>query len=215
MRCSKATATSPPDCPVAVRAVVVAAHAEAVAFQVADRDLEGLGPSFGQQPPHLGAAGGGQQRHALGRGEAVVEGLHPGIHPLAAMLPGASEGVAVQLARVGAEDLAAEALDRLDLDPLSATQPAGRLHRAHVALERLGPGQLLQLLHPLLGGASLQGCQQGAGGQLGPRIGPEKRRTALLPGGQVQALEHRPHLLSAGLTVQAGRGGGAAHEPPR
>jgi hypothetical protein len=38
----------PPDRRVAVGAVVVAAHAEAVAFQVADRDSEGLGSSVGQ-----------------------------------------------------------------------------------------------------------------------------------------------------------------------
>jgi hypothetical protein len=70
---------------VAVDAVVVAADPDPVALQVADRDREGLGPSVGQQPPGLRAAAGGQQRHALGAGEAVVEGLHPLVDPLAAM----------------------------------------------------------------------------------------------------------------------------------
>ena len=76
----------------------------------------------------------------------MVEGLYSLVDPLAPMLPSAGEGFAVQLARVGAQDLAAEPLDRLDLDPLSAAQPTRCLDRAHVPLERLGPGQLLQLL---------------------------------------------------------------------
>ena len=154
----------PPDRLIAIGPVVVAADAEAVAFQVADRNLEGLAAAVGQQPPDLGAAAGGQQRHALGRGEAVVEGLHPLVDPLAPMLPGGGEGFAVQLARVGAQDLAAEPLDRLDLDPLSAAQPTRCLDRAHVPLERLGPGQLLQLLNALLGGAGLERLQQRPGG---------------------------------------------------
>ena len=90
---------------------------------------EGLGASVGQQPPDLGAAAGGQQRHALGGAEAVVERLHPLVDPLAPMLPRLVEPLPVQLARVGAQDLAAEPLDRLDLDPLGAAQPARRLHR--------------------------------------------------------------------------------------
>jgi hypothetical protein len=68
----------------------------------------------------------------------VVKGLHALIDPLAPMLPGTGECFAIQLARIGAEDLAAQPLDRLDLDPLRAAQPAGRLDRAHVTLERLG-----------------------------------------------------------------------------
>jgi hypothetical protein len=115
--------------------------------------------------------------------------------------------------RVGAEHLAAEALDRLDLDPLGATQPAGRLHRAHIPLERLGGGQRLQVVHALLGAAGLEGRQHRPGGQLGTWISPPQRRTPLLPGGGIQALEHRPHLLGAGLAVQAGCGCGAAQEP--
>jgi hypothetical protein len=46
--------------PVAVRAVVVTPHPESVALQVTDGDGEGLGASFGQQPPGVGAAAGGQ-----------------------------------------------------------------------------------------------------------------------------------------------------------
>jgi hypothetical protein len=50
----------PPDRRVAIRPVVVAADPEAVAFHVADGDLQGLGAAVGQQPPGLWAAGGGQ-----------------------------------------------------------------------------------------------------------------------------------------------------------
>jgi hypothetical protein len=161
----------PPDRLVAVGAVVVAAHPEAVALQVADRHSEGLGAAFGQQPPDLGTAGGSQQRHALGGGEAVVEGLHPLIDPLASVLPGASECFAVQLAGIGAEDLAAEPLDRLDLDPLGTPQPAGGLDRAHVALERLRAREVLQLTHALLGGPSRERLEQRPGRQLRARLG--------------------------------------------
>src|SRR5512132_605121 len=52
-------------------------------------------------------------------------------------------------------------------------------------------------------------------GQLGTRIGARKRRAPHLTRGRVQTLEHRLHLLGAGGPVQAGGGGGAAHEPPR
>ena len=90
------------------------------------------------------------------------------------------ERLAIQLARVGAEDLAAEPLDRLDLDPLGAAQPAGRLDRAHVTLERLGAGQFLQLLDALVVGAGLERLQQRPGGQLGARVGAKQRRAALL-----------------------------------
>jgi hypothetical protein len=76
---------------------VVAAHAEPMALQIADGDLEGLGAAVGQQPAGLGAGAGGQQRHALGGAEAVVEGLDPLIHPLAAMLPRLVKPVPVQL----------------------------------------------------------------------------------------------------------------------
>jgi hypothetical protein len=47
----------------------------------------------------------------------VVEGLHPLIDPLAPVLPGASECFAIQFVGVQVEDLAAQPLDRLDLDP--------------------------------------------------------------------------------------------------
>jgi hypothetical protein len=143
----------------------------------------------------------------------VVEGLHPLVDPLPLVLPGASECFAVQLAWVGLEDLAAEAFDGLDLDSLGAAQPAGRLHRPHVALERLGSGLRLQIRDALLSGPGLERLQQRPGGQLGPRVGPKQRRAALLAGGWVEALEHRPHLLGAGGPFQAGRGGGVAHEP--
>jgi hypothetical protein len=129
------------------------------------------------------------------------------------VLPGASEGFAVQLARIDVEDLAAEPLDRLDLDPFGAAQPAGRLDRPDVPLERLAPGELLQVLSALFGRTGLERRQQRPGGQLGARVSPVKRRTALLPSGRVQALEHRPHLLRAGDSLQAGGGGGAADEP--
>jgi hypothetical protein len=63
----------PPCRRVAVGAVVVAADADAVPLHIPDADLEGLGAALGQQPPDFWAAGGGQQRHALGGAEAVVE----------------------------------------------------------------------------------------------------------------------------------------------
>jgi hypothetical protein len=201
---------------VAVGAVVVAAHPDPVALQVADAHLEGLGTGVGDLPPDAVAAAGGQQRHALGAGEAVVERLHALVDPLAAVLPRLVEPVSVQLARVGAEDLAAQPLDRLHLDPPGAAGPAGRLHRTHVALERLRPGQVLQVLDALLGGAGLQRLlqrlQQRPGGQLGAWVGAPQRRTADLAGGWVQALEHRPHLLGAGDALQAVGVGGAADE---
>jgi hypothetical protein len=200
---------------IAVGAVVFAAHADAVALEVADGDAEGFGAAFSQQPPGLRVGAGGQQRHALGRAEAVVEGLHPRIHPLAPMLPGTHECFAIQLVGVQVQDLAAETLDRLHLDPLGPAEPAGRLDRAQVALERLGGGQVLQLLNTLLVGAGSQGLQQWPGGQLGARVGPPQRRTADFTGGRVEALEHRPHLLGAGGPLQPGCGGGAAHEPAR
>src|SRR5919112_2389900 len=142
----------------------------------------------------------------------MVKGLHPLVDPLAAVLPGPLEPLPVQLPWVDAEDLSAEPLDGLYLDPLGAAQPTGRLDRTHIRLERLGPGQRLQVLDALLGGPGLEHVQQGAGGQLGARIGAPQWRTALLPGGWVQALEHRLHLLRAGDSLQAGRSGGAADE---
>jgi hypothetical protein len=102
----------------------------------------------------------------------VVKGLHPRIHPLAAMLPCAGECFAVQLVGVGAQHLAAQPLDRLHPDPPGAAQPAGGLHRAHVTLERLRPGQFLQVLNALLGRPGLERRQQRPGGQLGPRVSP-------------------------------------------
>jgi len=203
----------PPSRLVPVGAVVVAADPDTVALQILNAGLEGLGPALGQQPPDPWAAASGQQRHALGRGKAVVEGLHPRIDPLALVLPGAGEGFAVQLARVSAQDLATEPLDRLDLDPPGAAQLAGRLYRPHIPLERLGPGQRLQLRHALLGGPGLERGQQWPGGQLGPRVSPPERRASLLAGGRVQALEHRLHLLGRGDPLQAAGLGGAADEP--
>jgi hypothetical protein len=102
---------------------------------------------------------------------------------------------------------AADSLDRLDLDPPRPAQPAGRLNWAHIPLERLGAGQLLQVLNTLLISAHFQGLQHWLGGQLGVRVGPPQRRTALLPGGRFQALEHRPDLLGAGDPLEAGGGG--------
>jgi hypothetical protein len=110
----------PPGRLVVVGAVVIAADPEAVALEVADRRLEGVGASVGQQPAGLGAADGGQQRHALGAGEAVIEGLHSLIDPLAPVLPRPLEPVPIQLAGVSPEHLAAEPLDRLYLHPLGA-----------------------------------------------------------------------------------------------
>jgi hypothetical protein len=145
---------------VAVGAVVVAAHPDPMSLQVADAHVEGLGPCLGHLAAELVAAAGGQQRHALGRAEAVVERLHPLVDPLAAMLPRLVESLPVQLVGVGAEDLAAQPFDGLDLDPPRAAQPAGRLHRAHVALERLGLGELLQVLNATFGRLGLEGLQQ-------------------------------------------------------
>jgi hypothetical protein len=138
----------------------------------------------------------------------VVERLHPRIHPLAAVLPRLLEPLPVQLPRIGAQHLAAQPLDRLHLDPLGPAQPTGRLNRAHVPLERLAPGELLQLGRPLVGRPRLEGGQQRPGRQLGARVGAQQGGAALGAGGRVQALEHRPHLLGAGLAVQAGGGGG-------
>jgi hypothetical protein len=49
-----------PNRPVAVGPVVLAADPDAVAFQVVDRHLEGVGPALGHLPPDLGAGAGGQ-----------------------------------------------------------------------------------------------------------------------------------------------------------
>jgi hypothetical protein len=190
---------------VAVAAVVVAAYPDPVGLQVGDADLEGVGPGFGDLLAELVAAAGGQQRDALGGAEAVVEGLHPLVDPLAAVLPRPLESLPVQLARVHPQDLAAEPLDRLDLHPPSTTLAAGRLDRAHVALERLGPREGLQVLHTALGRLGLEGLQQRPGGQLGARVGAPQRRTAHLTRRGVQALEHRLHLLRARDPFQAAR----------
>ena len=90
----------------------------------------------------------------------MVEGLHALVNPLPAVLPGLVEPLPMQLMRIDLEDLAAEPLDRLDLDPPGSVGPAGRLHRPKVTLERLRPSELLQVLDALLGGAGLQGMQQ-------------------------------------------------------
>jgi hypothetical protein len=42
-------------------------------------------------------------------------------------------------------------------------------------------------------------------------VGPGKRRAPNLTRTGVQTLEHRPHLLGAGLAFQADCGGSAAH----
>jgi hypothetical protein len=198
---------------VTVGAVVVAADPDPVPLQVADADLKRLGPCLGDLPAELVATAGREQRHAFRGAEAVVERLHPLVDPLAPVLPGPLEPLAVQLMGVGPEYLAAQPLDRLDLHPLRATQPARRLHRAHVTLERLGPGELLRLRHPLLGGPGLERFQQRPGRQLGARVGAPQRRTPDLAGGRVQALEHRADLLGRGDPLQAASLGGAADEP--
>ena len=84
----------------------------------------------------------------------MVEGLHPLVDPLAPMLPGRIECFAIQLARVDAEDLAAQPLDRLDLDPPGA-RPAGRPPATERTspLSALDPASCLQVLDALLGGA--------------------------------------------------------------
>jgi hypothetical protein len=197
---------------VAVGAVVVAADPDPVPLQVGDAHVEGLGAGFGDLPAELVAAAGGQQRHALGRAETVVERLHPLVDPLAAMLPGPVEPLPVQLTRVEAGDLAAQPLHRLDLDPLGAAGPAGGLNGAHVTLERLGPGELLQVLHTALGRPSLERLQQRPGRKLGALVSPPQRRTAHFPRRRVEALEHRPHLLGRGDPLQAAGVGGAADE---
>src|SRR5215211_3766474 len=79
----------------------------------------------------------------------------------------------------------------------------------------LDPASCSRSSTPCSGGPDLERGQQRPGGQLGARIGAQERSAALLAGGWVEALEHGPHLLGAGLAVQAGRGGGAAHEPAR
>jgi len=81
---------------VAVGAVVITAHPDPVGLQVADADLERLIAGFGHLPADLVAAAGGQQRDALGAGEAVVEGLHPLVDPLPLVLPGPLKRLAVQ-----------------------------------------------------------------------------------------------------------------------
>jgi hypothetical protein len=50
----------------------------------------------------------------------------------------------------------------------------------------------------LLGGAGLERVQKRPGGQFGPRVGAQQRCAALLARGRVEALEHRPYLLSGG-----------------
>jgi hypothetical protein len=140
---------------VAVGAVVVPAHPNPVGLQVADADLEGVSTRLGDLPPDPITTTGGQQGDAVGAGEAVVERLHPLVDPLAPVLPGLVEPLPVQRARIGPEDLAAQPLHRLDLDPPGAAELARALHRAHVALERLGPGELLQIRDALLAGPLL------------------------------------------------------------
>ncbi len=187
----------------AVGAVVVAAHPDPMLLQVADGDLEGLAAGLGDLAADLPAASARQQRHALGAGEAVVQGGHPRIHPLAPVGPCPVERRAVQLVGVQAEDLAADPLDGLDLDPLGGAERARRLDRADVVGECLGAGELLQLPSTLLGGTGLEGGQQRRGGQLGPRVGTQERLAALRAGGGVQAAEHGVDLLGGGLADQA------------
>jgi hypothetical protein len=152
----------PPSRLVAVSAVVVAPHPEAMALHIADREHEGLGPSFGQQPPHPWAAGSGQQRHALGAGEAVVEGLHPLIDPLTPVLPRLVEPLPVQFVGVTGEDLAAQPLDRLDLDP-----PGGASRQA-ACTERTSPLSALDPAKASKSGASCSAARALRASSSGP-----------------------------------------------
>jgi hypothetical protein len=68
----------------------------------------------------------------------MIERLHPLVDPLAPMLPGGSEGFAVQLARVGAQDLAAE---RSTVSTLTRREPPSR-HAAWT--ERTSPWSALE-----------------------------------------------------------------------
>jgi hypothetical protein len=198
---------------VAVGAVMVAAHPDPVALQVADSDLKSLRPSLGYLPPGSITTTGREQGDALGGAEAVVERLHPLVDPLAAVLPRPLEPLPVQLAGVEAEDLAAQPLDRLDLDPPGPAELAGRLDRAHVPLERLGPRERLQVGGAPLGGPGLERLQQRPGRQLGAWVGPPQRHTPHLTRGGVQALEHRPHLLGTRDSLQAACLRDVADEP--
>src|SRR5512132_3281459 len=141
----------PPDRRVAVGPVVVSAHPDAVALQIPDADLEGLVAALGQQPTDLGVAAGSQQRHALGAGEAVVERLHALVDPLATVLPGLVEPLPVQLARIGVQDLAAEPLDRLGLDP-EAVKPGETSCGYLVCMRASGVGWLIQATVGSFGG---------------------------------------------------------------
>jgi hypothetical protein len=89
----------------------------------------------------------------------VVKRLHALVDPFPLVLPGLVEPLPVQLAGVDPEDLATEALDRLDLHPPTPIRPACCLDGANVALERLRRGELLQVLDALLGGSLLEGFQ--------------------------------------------------------
>ncbi len=198
---------------VAVGAVVLAAHPDPMLFQVAQRDLERLAARVGDLPADLLTTAAGQKRDALGAGEAVVQGGHALVHPLAAVPPRLIERRAVQLVGVDAEHLAADPLDRLDLDPLGAAERAGRLHRPNVIGERLGAGELLQLDNAPLASAGLEGSEQRRGCQLGARVGAQQRLAALRAGGRVQTAEHGVDLLGGGLADQAAAGGGLTDEP--
>jgi hypothetical protein len=106
------------------------------------RRVRGLAPAASRETL-LGRRSSGRRLHAL-------------VDPLAPVLPGLVELLPVHRAGVDPEYLAAEALDRLDLDPLGATQSTGRLHRPHIAFQRLALGELLQLLDASLGGMGLE-----------------------------------------------------------
>jgi hypothetical protein len=126
------------------------------------------------------------------------------------VLPRLLERLPVQRQRVDLQQHAAEPLHRLDLHPLGAAGPAGRLDRPHVTGERLGTGQPGQVVNAAVGGVLPQRRQQRRGRQLGAWIGAQQRPTALLAGRRVEAAEHRPDLLGGGDPGKAAGGGGRA-----
>jgi hypothetical protein len=197
---------------VTVDPVVLASHPDRMGLQVGD-----CGSQRGRAGRiHLLSAGraaaGGQQTHTLGRGEAEVEGGHPGVDALTAVLPCRIERIPVQRPRVNLQHHAADPLCRLDLHPPGAAGAAGRLQCPHIARQGLGAGQLLQVDNASVGGVLAERRQERPGRQLGARVGPQQGLTALLAGGRVQAAEHCPDLLSGGDPDQAAGGCGLAQE---
>jgi hypothetical protein len=129
------------------------------------------------------------------------------------VLPCRLEAVAVQRPRVDLEDQPGQPLDRLDLDPLGAAHPAGRLDGPHVAAERLGGGEHLQFLDALRRRPCLEGLQQRPGRELRASVRTPQRRVPLLAGREVEALEHRPDLLGRRDPGEAARRRRATDEP--